>query len=153
MSNLTRTEDRPTTTSRSLGLQDWGPVVLRVAIGVVFVMHGGQKLLVYGIPGVAGSMEQLGLPLPYVSATLATATELLGGLALIIGAGTRHAALGLAVVMVIAAITAHSNGGFFLPDGFEYVLTLGAATAAIFLSGAGQLSVDALLATRKQASR
>lgn len=128
---------------------DWGIVLLRLIIGIVFVMHGGQKLFQYGIPGVAGVMEQIGLPLPYVSAILATATELLGGIALIVGFGTRFAAVGLAFTMVVATFAVHFQGGFFLPNGVEYVLTLLVASVALVLTGSGPLSLDAQLSGRK----
>ena len=95
---------------------DFGIVLLRVVIGVVFVMHGWQKLFVYGIPGVTNVMDQLGIPFPYLSALMATGTELLGGVALIVGLGTRFAALGLAFTMLVATLTAHSSGAFFLPN-------------------------------------
>jgi len=76
--------------------------LLRVVVGIVFVMHGWQKVFVYGLDGVSGMMGQLGVPLPEISAAMAMGTELLGGVALIIGLGTRFAALGLAFTMVVA---------------------------------------------------
>lgn len=123
--------------------------LLRVVVGVVFVMHGWQKVFVYGLDGVSGMMGQLGIPLPELSAAMAMGTELLGGIALIIGLGTRFASVGLAFTMVVALVTAHSSGGFFLPNGAEYVLTLLAAILAILLNGAGPLSIDSLIGNRR----
>jgi len=53
--------------------------LLRVVVGIVFVMHGWQKVFVYGLDGVSGMMGQLGVPLPEISAAMAMGTELLGG--------------------------------------------------------------------------
>src|SRR5688572_30380529 len=104
--------------------KDWGIAVLRVAVGGIFVAHGVQKLAVFGISGLAGFMSQLGIPFPTLSAVAVTAAELGGGLALVAGLFTRWAALPIAFSMAVAAVTVHLKGGFFLPDGIEYVLTL-----------------------------
>ncbi len=128
--------------------QGWGLALLRIVVGFVFVMHGGQKLFVYGIDGVAGAFLKYGLPLPMVSAVLATAAEFLGGLALLAGFRTRLAAVPVAATMVVAILSVHLGAGFFLP-GFEYPLTLLAALLTLILAGPGTASVDALLAGRK----
>ena len=44
--------------------RSWGITVLRVAVGIVFLMHGIQKLFTIGVPGVEGMMGGLGIPLP-----------------------------------------------------------------------------------------
>src|SRR5688572_5857620 len=121
-----------------------GLAVLRIGVGGVFAAHGLQKLVVLGIPGVAGFMSQLGLPFPTLSALAVTATELLGGLALVAGAFTRIAALPLAFSMLVAGLTAHLKGGFFLPSGVEYVLVLFLASVALALTGPGAWAVDNL---------
>jgi putative oxidoreductase len=126
---------------------------LRIVVGGVFVAHGAQKLFVYGIPGVAGLMGQIGVPFPVLSAVAVTAAEFLGGLALLAGFFTRWAALPLAFSMAVAAATVHLKAGFFLPNGVEYVLTLFAATVALSLTGSGAFSIDGLLARREKAVR
>ena len=60
-------------------LLPYGLTLIRVIVGIVFLAHGSQKLFGYGIGGVAGSMEQVGLPLPFVSAALVTFTEAWAG--------------------------------------------------------------------------
>jgi putative oxidoreductase len=134
---------------RSKGTKDWGIAILRVAVGGVFVAHGAQKLFLYGIPGVASLMGQLGIPFPTLSALAVTGAELLGGLALLAGFFTRIAALPLALSMVVAAVTVHLKHGFFLPQGAEYVLTLLLASVALSLTGSGAFSIDAFLAARE----
>ncbi|RPH39557.1 MAG: DoxX family protein [Planctomycetota bacterium] len=130
--------------------KDWGITVLRVAVGGIFVAHGVQKLAVFGISGLAGFMSQLGIPFPTLSAVAVTAAELGGGLALVAGLFTRWAALPLAFSMAVAAVTVHLKGGFFLPDGVEYVLTLFLASIALVLTGSGSFSIDRLLEKRAQ---
>jgi putative oxidoreductase len=132
--------------------KDLGIALLRLVVGGVFVAHGAQKLFTFGIPGLAGMFDQMGLPFPTLSAVAVTAAEFLGGLALVAGFGTRLAALPLAFSMLVAAVTVHLKGGFFLPNGVEYVLVLFAATVALALAGSGVYSVDGLLARRREES-
>jgi len=128
----------------------WGALVLRLAVGVVFAAHGWQKLFSFGLAGTAGFMEQAGIPFPYPSAVAATFAELLGGLALIAGFHTRLAALPLAFTMVVAAVSVHLKNGFFLPKGFEYTFTLlGACVALVFL-GSGAASLDGIFEKRRK---
>jgi len=133
---------------RTTDLRDQGIALLRIVVGGIFVAHGAQKLFGYGIPGVAGMLGQIGVPLPTLSAVAVTSAEFLGGLALVAGFGTRLAALPLAFSMAVAAVTVHLKAGFFLPGGVEYVLALFAASVALALTGSGAFSIDRLLARR-----
>ena len=123
-------------------LLPYGLTLIRVIVGIVFLAHGSQKLFSWGIGGVAAGMGQIGLPLPLISATLVTFTEFFGGLALILGLGTRLAAAPLAFAMLVATTMAHGAGGFFLPTGFEYALTLLVLNLAIVLTGPGAFALD-----------
>ena len=131
---------------------DRGLFVLRLALGVVFVMHGWQKLAVFGHAGVTGFLTQLGVPFPGVNAVLITAVEIGGGVLLLAGAFTRIASTLLAFAMLVAVVTAHLANGFFAPTGFEYPLTLLLASAALTMTGAGAYSVDRLMAGRQVAT-
>jgi putative oxidoreductase len=112
-----------------------------VVIGFVFVMHGWQKVFQYTLDGVAGGFAQLGIPFPYFSAILAATAEGVGGLLLILGLGTRFAAVPLAFTMLVAWLTAHRSG-FYLPAGGEYTITLLAASVTLLLTGPGRLALD-----------
>lgn len=126
-----------------------GIAIVRIIVGLVFLAHGAQKLFVLGIGGVTGGFTQMGVPLPGVTAPLVALVELFGGIALIIGLLTRLAALGLAADMLGAILLVHIKGGFFMPMGVEFALTLLAALIAIAVSGAGAYSLDDVLASRR----
>ncbi len=80
-----------------------------------------------------------------VAGVVVTLIELLGGLALLLGLFTRWIAIPLAIDMLVAILAVHLRGGFFLPDGYEFALTLLAANVALALMGSGEASVDRLL--------
>lgn len=122
--------------------QDLGLLLIRVAVGAIFVAHGLQKMFVFGHAGVTGMLGQLGLPFPSVNAVLITAAEFAGGLALINGAFTRVAAAILAFSMLVAIVTVHLPNGFFAPAGLEYPLTMLAVNLGFVITGGGAYSLD-----------
>ena len=120
----------------------WGMLPLRIAVGIVFLMHGGQKFLVFGVGGTADIMDKLGIPLPFAAAAVVITVELLGGLAILLGAFTRIAGALLVFEMVIAILVARLHGGFFAPYGYEFELTLLMACLTFALCGPGGMSLD-----------
>lgn len=90
------------------------PLMLRLYLVPIFWMAGTKKL--NGFDGVVewfGNADWgLGLPFPFILAVLATATELIGAIALLIGAGVRWFTLPLMVTMAVAAITVHLDYGW-----------------------------------------
>jgi hypothetical protein len=60
---------------RGESLRPWGITLLRVIIGVIFLMHGWQKLTAFGVNGVTGMFANLGIPLPNVFAIIVIAVE------------------------------------------------------------------------------
>ncbi|MBX0301118.1 DoxX family protein [Cryobacterium sp. 1639] len=147
----------PQTTSRS-GLRAWPAspslalLVLRLAVGAVFIAHGAQKVFVYGFAGTSGSFADMGVPLAEVAGPVVALLELIGGVLLVLGLGTRIAAAALAVDMLVATLLVHLTAGIFVAEGgYELTLVLGATAVALVLAGAGRYSVDAALAQRRTA--
>jgi putative oxidoreductase len=123
---------------------DTALLLLRLAIGVTFLLHGIDKL--GDVSGVEQMFDGLGIPAPELMAPLVAVTETAGGLLLIAGLATRLAGLALAVDMLVAGLTAHTGKGFFVGDGgYELVLALGAGCASLAVAGAGRFSADAFV--------
>jgi len=122
----------------------WGMLPLRIAVGLVFLMHGGQKFFVFGRNGTADIMAKLGIPLPTLAAMVVITVELLGGLAILLGVFTRLAGALLAFEMVVAILVARWHGGFFAPYGYEFELTLLAACLTFASTGPGRISLEEL---------
>jgi len=128
--------------------QPCGLTILRVAVGVVFLMHGAQKFNM-GFGHVAGFLASLGIPAPATAAVVLTLVEFFGGLALVLGLFTRWAALLLAFDMAVAILRVHLKNGFFVPQGIELVLTLLAANLTLLLAGGGSVSLDKWIGKKK----
>lgn len=119
-----------------------GLAIVRIAVGAIFVAHGMQKLVVWGVAGGAPFFREVGIPLAGIAAPLVAFVELFGGTALVMGFGTRIVAGALGVVMLVALAVVHLPHGFFLPNGIEFVLTLAAACAALVVGGPGSPALD-----------
>lgn len=128
--------------------------VARLAIGVVLIAHGLQRLLGVGVDGTALAMAELGVPTPvsWIVAWYVTLVELVGGVLFILG-------LALPVVAVLVAIDKgaelfllHLPFGLFLPYGYEYALVLGTAALALGFHG-GRWSLDYALLGRHRRER
>ena len=125
---------------------DLGLVILRLGLGIIFVAHGGQKLLgLWGGDGWTATLEgfQENLGIPQWLGMIAIVTEFFGGIAVIVGALTRLAALGLAATMVVAIAKVHLRNGFFLSDGgVEYNVALLAMSLTLVFAGGGAWAAD-----------
>jgi putative oxidoreductase len=139
----------------------WVPLSLRLVIGIGFMAHGWAKLS-RGPSGFARLLTQIGAPLPEATAWVSTFVELLGGLAILVGAFVEVVSIPLIVMMLVAMFTVHLKYGFssvntigltaegpkFGPPGYEVNLLYIAGLLSLILGGAGALSIDRLLARR-----
>jgi putative oxidoreductase len=141
--------------------RSWALLPLRVIVGVGFLVHGMAKWH-RGPDKFAQLLQLIGTPSPLVTAWLVTGLEVLGGLAIIIGAFVLLASIPLFISMVVAMLTIHVHYGFsavntvgltatgpvFGPPGYEINLLYMCALAALALVGPGALSVDQWLRSR-----
>lgn len=131
----------------------YSALLLRVPVGIILAAHGAQKLFGwfggYGLEGTGQWMASIGLEPGYLMALLAGSAEFFGGLALIFGLLTRPAAAVSAFTMLVAILSVHIDKGLFMSNGgYEFGLSLLAATAALTLQGGGAFSLDRLLARK-----
>jgi putative oxidoreductase len=145
-------------------LAPYGPAVLRVALAIVFIAHGGQKLFGiwggHGLEMTAGFFAQMNLHPAMPLALAVGVVEFAGGLLLLFGAFTFLTSLLLTLDMVIAIIKVHLAAGFFLnwdlvvgrEHGFEYNLTLIGGLICLMLTGPGAFSFDARRASHERAA-
>lgn len=127
-----------------------GPLALRVPTGIILMAHGSQKLFGWfggnGLEGTGQWMASIGLEPGFIMALMAGSAEFFGGLALIIGLLTRPAAVVTAFTMIVAIFTVHIGNGLFVSNGgYEFGLSLLAATTALAFQGAGRFSLDSYL--------
>lgn len=121
-------------------------LALRVAVALVFIAHGHDKLFGFGHAGVTGFFASLGIPLPGIAAWCVTLLEFGGGIALAAGLFTRVLASLFVINMLVAIVLVVLPKGFV--GGFELEFLLAMGSLALALAGAGAYSVDARLAAR-----
>ncbi|MGB3771274.1 MAG: DoxX family protein [Rhodococcus sp. (in: high G+C Gram-positive bacteria)] len=118
-------------------------LVARIALGIIFLAHGWQKLSTNGLAATTDGFAAMGIPAPKVSAYFATFVELIGGGLLILGLLTSVAALLLVVDMVGALVFVHYDKGVFVGEGgWELVVALGAGALLLVAVGSGDYAVD-----------
>jgi len=127
----------------------YAALVLRVALGVMFITHALLKYYVFTLPGTVKFFESIGLPGPLAYLTLWA--ELIGGTLILAGAWSRWAAAAL-VPLLIGATWAHAGNGWLFSaanGGWEYPAFLTIAALAQALLGDGKFAVSALFSGRK----
>lgn len=128
-------------------------LLLRLALGAMYLSHGLLKVFVFTLPGTAGFFEQVGYPgwLAY----LVVLGEIGGGLLLILGVAARWVAL-LNLPILLGAIPVHWPNGWLFSSpggGWEYPVFLVVVSLAVALLGDGALSLGRRLAAASAAGR
>jgi putative oxidoreductase len=128
----------------------WAPIPLRLIVGFGFIEHGFAKLS-RGPEAFAAILQAMGTPAPHLFAWLTILTELIGSLAVLLGALVPLVSVPMAVVLFVAMLTVHLPYGFssikllsvmsgraqFGPPGYELDLLYLACLAALVLGGSG----------------
>src|SRR5262245_64736227 len=95
------------------GVARWAPIPLRLIVGFGFMQHGIAKLS-RGPYAFVTILHALGVPAPHLMAWLTILVELLGGLAVLLGAFVALASLPMAALLLVAVFTVHLPYGFSL---------------------------------------
>jgi putative oxidoreductase len=139
-------------------LARWAPIPLRLIVGYGFMQHGFAKLS-KGPEVFAAILHAIGVPAPHLMAWLTILTEILGGLAVLLGVLVPIISLPMAGLLLVAIFTVHLPYGFssiklmsvtsgraqFGPPGYECDLLYLACLAALVLGGSGPMSIDGYL--------
>src|SRR6267142_718917 len=135
------------------------PLTMRLGLALVMFPHGAQKLLGwfggYGFGGTLGFLtEKMGLPTPLAASVILI--EFGAPLLLLVGLGTRFAALGIGAIMIGAIATVHASQGFFMNwsgaqagEGYEYHLLALGLVGVLVAQGGGRASLDRWLGARR----
>jgi putative oxidoreductase len=159
MNTLLQTSEREGSTSsaflRRLSVARWAPLPLRLIVGYGFMEHGFAKLS-RGPEAFATILHAIGVPAPHLMAWLTILTELIGGVAVLLGAFVPIVSLPMAAVLFAAMLTVHLPYGFssikllsvtsgraqFGPPGYELDLLYLACLAALVFGGPGPMAID-----------
>src|SRR6516165_911011 len=139
----------------------WSPIPLRLIVGYGFMEHGFAKLS-RGPDAFAAVLLAMGVPDPHLMAWLTILIELVGGLAVLLGAFVPLVSVPMAAVLLVAIFTVHLPYGFtsiklmavtaagpqFGPPGYETDLLYLACLAALVVGGSGPFAVDRVIANR-----
>lgn len=133
---------------------DVGLLILRLAMGLIFIIHGWPKLNpnspLKGAAGFGGFLKQMGIPLPTFFAWVVALLETVGAVLLVLGLGTRILAILFAINMLVASFVA-KRGFMKVPFvaqqtiGWEFDFALLATSLALIFTGAGNIALDPLL--------
>ena len=131
---------------------DTSLALMRLVLGIIFYGNGAQKMFGwFGGPGWSGTVRYMtqGLHIPAFFAGCAICAEFFGGIFLLAGFLSRFAALGIAIVMMVAILKVGFHNGLLGGpggQGYEFPLALLALAILIIAKGGGAMSVDRAIA-------
>src|SRR5882724_11710733 len=171
MNSILRQGSKPSDSVRSIPLEQesrfriarWAPIPLRLIVGYGFIAHGFAKLS-RGPEAFTNILHALGVPAAHFMAWVTILSELIGGLAIILGAFVAYVSLPMAALLLAAIFTVHLPYGFssiklvavtavgpqFGPPGYECNLLYLACLATLVLGGSGPLAIDGFLKKRQR---
>src|SRR3989338_3462285 len=117
----------------------FAPFILRVVLGLVFVVHGYPKLF-GGFTQTVGFFDSIGIKPAKFWVFVVGAVEFFGGIALILGFATQIAAALIAINMLVAIWKVKFKMGFM--NGYEFDLVLLIVALSLVLTGAGAYAID-----------
>ncbi len=140
----------------------WAPIPLRLIVGYGFMEHGFAKLS-NGPETFVATLHAIGVPAPHLMAWLTILTELIGGLAVLVGAFIPFVSFPMAALLFVAIFTVHLPYGFssiklmavtsgraqFGPPGYECDLLYIACLAALVFGGPGPMAIDNHLGSKR----
>jgi len=122
----------------------YGATLLRLILGVVYVMHAYLAVVIFGPAGMIAYQAKHGVPFAEIGTWYLILAHGLGGVFLVLGLFTRWAALANVPVMLGALLFVHLKNGFWAhtnPSGYEYVLVLLVVSLAVAMIGGGALTL------------
>jgi len=140
-------------TTEKYGTPSYGALVLRVALGGLFLAHAGLKFFVFTPAGTAQFFGSLGLPADLAYLTIGVETA--GAIALIAGFYTRYVSIALLPVLLGAIFFVHGGNGFFFTNangGWEYPAFWAVALVVQALIGDGAYALRPSMQSRTVAA-
>jgi putative oxidoreductase len=125
-------------------LKDIPLLLLRLVLAYGFYTPAMKKL--GNIDGIIKWFEKMEIPAPALNAYLATFTEVLGVILLVLGLGTRYIAIPLIITMLVAIFTVHLDNGFLAAkNGFQIPFYFIIMLITLLINGSGKISLDYLI--------
>ena len=135
----------------------WAAIPLRLIVGYGFMAHGYAKIA-RGPEHFVGIVQAMGIPAADFMAWATIMVELVGGLAVVVGAFVTWVSLPMAVILLVATFTVHLPNGFssiklqamtaagpqFGQPGYETDLLYLACLTALVIGGPGPFSVHGI---------
>ena len=142
----------------------WSPIPLRLIVGFGFMQHGFARLA-RGPGAFVAILQAMGVPDPQLMTWLTILTEIVGGLAVLLGAFVTIVSVPMIAVLLTAMVKVHLSYGFssikllavtatgaqFGPVGYEVILLYLACLAALIVGGSGPFAIDGLISKRLDA--
>jgi len=127
-------------------LKNYAPLLIRLAFGFHLLYYSWQPVISLSAGESASFLSSLGIPFPILMSWLYVLTEFIGGLLLIVGYKVRWVALPLIVTFIVASFVAHFGDPY--EKSFQALQML-AVSSYFLIGGAGKLSLDSLLTSKK----